>query len=49
MFVPADDEIDAVLVEQRPVCLAQSEVRAVEICRAHHHLVHRHDDPVDLS
>jgi hypothetical protein len=49
VLVPADDKVDAVLVEQRAVLLPQAQIRAVEVSRADHHLVHGHDDPVDVT
>ena len=50
VLVPADHEIDAVLVEQRHPFLADAEVGAVELVdRRDRDLVHADDDPVDVA
>ena len=50
MFVAANDEIDAVTVEQRQPFLANAEIRTIEFIRARDgDLVHAHDQPVDAA
>ena len=49
MFVSADDQIDAVVVEQGHPLLPDTEVGAVELVGgADDDLMHAHDDPVDV-
>src|SRR5579862_8693927 len=49
MLVPANDKVDAVLIEERDPFLADAEIGAVELVdRRDRDLVHHHDDPIDV-